>query len=144
MPVSKTSRAKGAKKSAKGQSMAEETQTSSVSSRKKTENLATEKPVPSVPAKKTSQYVVTVDNTTGVAVKVEKLDEDTGERKELTKSEYAQLQGGVSLAASPFNTGFSGSAAAVSPVESSAVIQAYYRGIADYLNALASLSGHGQ
>ena len=143
MRTRKTKSMKGTKKSAKGQRMAEETQASSTSSGKKTEPLATEKPVPSVPVKKTSQYVITVDNTTGLAVKIEKLDEDTGERTELTKSEYAQAQSGASLAAAPFYAGYGGSAPAVSPMESSALIQAYYRGIADYLNALTSLSGRG-
>src|SRR3712207_4758621 len=49
--------------------------------------FATEKPVPLSRAKETSQYVVTVNNQTGVAVKIERLNEETGERTELSQAE---------------------------------------------------------
>ncbi len=97
----------------------------------KKETLVTEKPVPSVPAKKTSQYVVTVDNETGLAVKIEKLDEGTGEHKELSKEEYTAVFAYASLAA-PYYAGYSAYAPTYSP-ESASVVQAYYRGVADYL-----------
>jgi hypothetical protein len=100
------------------------------------ETLVTEKPVPLSPAKRTSEYVVTVNNSTGLPTKIEKLDSETGKRKELTEAEYLQM---VSAATSqqPLNyLGFGSTVA--SEAVSDAVTQAYYRGIVDYLNTLSS------
>lgn len=100
-------------------------------------DLPTEKPVPSTPVKRTSQYVVTVDNETGVASKIEKLDEATGDRQELTRDEYMQVAMYASPLSAPLFTGLSGSAPA-SAAENESLVQAYYRGVAAYLNALTS------
>lgn len=97
--------------------------------------LATEKPVPSAPEKKTSQYVVTVDNQTGLASKIETLDDETGERNELTTDEYAQVMLYASYSASPFYSAMSAYIPASSS-ESNLLTRAYYRGVSDYLNAL--------
>lgn len=138
------SEASGVTKTTQGEAMAEETQTArpAKKSRKKghsskkkaasraavkkrpatyaTEALATEQPVPSTPVKKTSQYVVTVDNQTGLPVKIEKLDSATGARKELSSEEYGQALafGGLSSA------------------ETDNLVRAYYQGVTDYINAL--------
>lgn len=53
------------------------------------EALPTEKPVPSRRGGETTQYVVTVDSRTGFAVRIERLDEETGERHELPLSAFA-------------------------------------------------------
>ncbi|HJY05169.1 MAG TPA: hypothetical protein VJ323_02575, partial [Bryobacteraceae bacterium] len=52
---------------------------------------ATEKPPVIPPAPPTSLYVVEVDNKSGVAIRIEHLDEKTGERKELTDQEYKRI-----------------------------------------------------
>jgi hypothetical protein len=100
--------------------------------------LPTEKPVPSAPVKSTSQYVVTVDNRTGLPVKIEKLSDDTGARKELSMDEYARFLGYTSLASSPSSVGFSGSAPAYGSSEATALVQAYYQGVTDYFKALVN------
>lgn len=102
---------------------------------KEAQALATEQPVPSAPQKKTSQYVVTVDNQTGLPVKIEKL-EHTGKRKELTKEEYGQALAYSGLS-SPFSAG-SEDYASASPEELDSLTQAYYQGVTDYINALTS------
>jgi hypothetical protein len=93
--------------------------------------LATEQPVPSVPQEKTSQYVVTVDNQTGLFVKVEKLTA-AGERQELSQEEYerAIMEGFSSVVGGEQSGGLAPSA------ESEPLLSAYYQGVADYLNNL--------
>jgi hypothetical protein len=98
------------------------------------ETLVTEKPVASAPFKKTSQYVVTVDNSTGFIQKIERLDEETGSRKAFTKQELA-----ATLAMSPYTAAISAYASA-SPA-SAAAAQAYYQGVLDYLKALQPYVG---
>jgi hypothetical protein len=123
----KTNRQVGPKKEV--HPVAEERQATTPASKKKGAPV-TEKAVPSTPKKKTSQYVVTVDNETGLAVKIEKLEGDTGKRKELSKEEYAGLSAYAGLA-DPYG-------AMYSPMSASSVSQAYCQGIADYLKALSS------
>lgn len=147
----------GLSKTTQGEAMAEETQTDrpakksskKAGSKKKSakraaakkkpapsapEALASEQPVPSTPLKKTSQYVVTIDNQTGLPVKIEKIDGDTGKRKELTNEEYGQAFGGPPPAAA----GEMESLAQASSTEADALVKSYYQGIADYINALTS------
>ena len=148
----------GLSKTTQGEAMAEETQTDrpakksgkkAGSSKKKSakraaakkkpassapEALASEQPVPSTPLKKTSQYVVTIDNQTGLPVKIEKMDGGTGKRKELTNEEYGLAFGGLS----PAPAGEMESLAQASSTETEALVNAYYQGIADYINALTS------
>lgn len=78
---------------------------------------ATEKPVPSRPGRDTAQYVVTVDNRTGFALRIERLDEESGERQEVPLTAFAQ-------------------ASAPAASLGSAALLAYYQGYADYLKAL--------
>jgi hypothetical protein len=95
---------------------------------------ATEKPVPSEPVQATSEYVVTVNNTTAMIVKIEKVSSN-GERKELTADEYS--------AAAAYATNVVGQyymAAAASPQVDVSALQAYYQGIADYLKALYGMT----
>jgi len=94
---------------------------------------ATEKPVKLTPPERTSQYVVTVDNTTGIPTKIEKLDSSTGERKELSQAEYLQLGAAYTnpVAAMSGVPGYLGA-----PSASEGLNSAYYKGVLDYLNAL--------
>lgn len=94
--------------------------------------LATEKPVKLPSPQRTSQYVVTLDNTTGIPTKIEKLDSSTGERKELSQAEYLQLG---SLYTNPPLAAMSGVTGGT-PSTSEALNSAYYKGVLDYLNAL--------
>ncbi len=121
--------------------MAEETKTgnsagqpATASDNSKEEALVTEQPVPSVPQEKTSQYVVTVDNQTGLAVKIEKLD-DTGARKEFSPEEYQQALMGANASSTFFETELQGNELAVFD-EKDPLVAAYYQGAADYLKAL--------
>jgi hypothetical protein len=109
-----------------GQSTTEQTSTVQ-------ENVATEKPTPVGLVKKHSLYVLRVDDETGSLVKIEKLDETTQERKELTPQEYALAwaYAGASLQLAGTITGYASAAA----VESQSIVQAYYQGMIDYLNA---------
>jgi len=91
---------------------------------------ATEKPVKLPHPERTSQYVVTIDNTTGMPHKIEKLNSSTGERKELSQAEYLQLG---SLYTNPV-AAMSGTTGASST--SGALNSAYYKGVLDYLHAL--------
>jgi hypothetical protein len=95
--------------------------------------LATEKPVLVGPVKKHSLYVLTVDNDTGLPVKIEKLDEATNERTELSPKEYTQVlaYAGMSVSLAAGTSGY----ASAHVAESQSVAQAYYRGMIDYLNA---------
>jgi hypothetical protein len=111
--------------------VAEQTKKANPVQKKKKEALVMETPVPSAPEKKTSQYVVTVDNQSGLAIKIEKLDEETGQRTELSQDEYAGVLAYASLAASNYYEGYGHYA------PTGAAAQAYYQGVADYLKALA-------
>jgi len=95
---------------------------------------ATEKPVQLPPPKRTSQYVVTIETATGLPTKIEKLDADTGEKRELSQSEYLQLGSTYTNPyTNPLTSGFTESA---TPGTSEDVTTAYYRGVIDYLKAL--------
>src|SRR5690242_16558955 len=107
--------------------------------------LATEKPVPSAPEKKTSQYVVTVDNTTGLPVKMEKLDEQTGNRTEFSNEEYGLLASywGISMPSAKAGHSDLSGMDVTSTEAQTASIEAYYRlgeaycrSVADYLKAI--------
>ena len=129
---------KAAKRSASKRRAAAKKKAASAASARM-EALPTEQPVPGPPPKKTTEYVVTVDNQTGMPVKIEKLDEDTGKRKELSAEEYAQAMLYSSLSQTPYYAGVA--AAAPPPASASdtdALVQAYYQGVADYINALTS------
>lgn len=90
----------------------------------------------------TTQYIVTVDNKTGLATKIERYKEDTGERKELSATEYGQaLAYSAALPASTL-----GSAASSTPFRTAApavpgtaadwnmLVQAYVQGMVDFFN----------
>lgn len=133
--------------SAQGEIMAEEKPTNSAAKKsqeaKKSAKddqraLATEKPVPSAPVQKTSQYVVTVDNQTGVASKIEKLDDETGARQELTGDEYAQVLFYGGFSAAPFYAGLGAHMTSSAVPEGEALVQAYYRGVSAYLDSLTT------
>jgi hypothetical protein len=94
-----------------------------------TEPPVTEKPVAT--RRKISQYVVSVDGATGSIVKIEKLDEQTGKPKEFTQAEYAAAYSFASYAA-PYYAAY---AASLYDPLSSPAVQAYVKGIADYLKA---------
>ena len=93
---------------------------------------ATERPVPSAPekAKPESQYVVTVDDSTGTILKIERLSA-SGERKELSQDEYTQVQ---AYAHASF-VGLAGQmqTAASDPL----VVRAFFHGMSDYFGALS-------
>ena len=100
----------------------------------------TEKPVPSAPEKgRTSQYVVTVDERTSGILKIERLNAETGERKELTAEEYAGVIAYTNLI-SPYLAGLAAYAMSQPPLGGISPVQAYYRGMADYFQALSSSS----
>jgi hypothetical protein len=109
------------------------------SSEAKPKAAATEKPIPNVSEKRQSQYVVTVDNRTGGVLKIEKLDSDTSERKELTADEYAGVLAYANLS-SPYLAGLGAYAMSQPVLGSVSAVQAYYRGLADYFYALSSSS----
>lgn len=96
---------------------------------------ATEKPVPLPPPQKTSQYVVTIDNATGLPTKIEKLDADTGEKKELSQAEYLQLG---SMYTNPYTSPLTSGLTDYlgTPGASESLNAAYYQGVMDYLKAL--------
>jgi len=100
----------------------------------------TEKPVPSAPEKgRTSQYVVTVDERTSGILKIERLNAETGERKELTAEEYAGVIAYTNLI-SPYLAGLAAYAMSQPPLGGISPVQAYFRGMADYFQALSSSS----
>lgn len=112
----------------------------------------TEIPVPTPPRPKTSQYLITVDNSTGVPTKIEKVDSETGEKKELSKGESTRLVAAMAkpaasgvanlFAATPAAGPFAARNVSLSspfqdtPNENPALTEAYYRGVADYLHAI--------
>jgi len=109
---------------------------------------ATEKPVIKAESKNTAQYVVTMDNATGRVLKIETLNSDTGERKELTAAEYAQSTAYANLAQTPYNapgnlgqTPYYVGYGAFGPSYSAASLklaEAYYGAIGNYWKALTS------
>jgi hypothetical protein len=82
--------------------------------------FATEKPVIPPAAARTSTYVVTVDNRTGIATRIERLDEKSGERKEMSPMEYAQLAAAYYAPAT---------------ADGGVLMQAYLQGMKDYFGA---------
>lgn len=89
----------------------------------------TEKPVAT--RRKISQYVVSVDDATGSITKIEKLDEKTGERKQFNQGDYVAAYGCANYAA-PHYAAY---AASLNDPLSSPAVQAYLKGIADYVRA---------
>lgn len=111
------------------------------------ESPATERPVFSAPAPRTSEYVVTVDNQTRLPIKVEKIDPKTGKRRELSKEEYAGIYPAGRPPGAPrpaeakrpaSAASFSATASTPTPAEYTALVEAYYRGVADYIKAITS------
>ena len=92
---------------------------------------ATEKPIYNAPVKETSVYVVTFDNRTGLPTKIERLNEKTGERKELSVAEYAQVAAYWGLSPPPIVAPTSLSATAY-PSGVNPLTQAYVQGMIDY------------
>lgn len=91
-----------------------------------TRSLSTEKPmIPSGEGKQTAVYVVTVDNNTGIATRIERLDEQSGERTELSPKEYTQLMA----------SHYAGAAGAMG--QTNVLLQAYWQGMNDYFGARA-------
>jgi hypothetical protein len=89
----------------------------------------TEKPVPT--RSKTSQYVVSVDDATGFVVKIEKLDDETGQRREFTQDEYMAAYASMS-SAMPYYAAY---AASLYDPQSSPAMQAYFMALSDYVKA---------
>ena len=85
---------------------------------------ATEKPVLMGSQPTTTEYIVTVDNASGLPVKIEKLD-DAGKRQELSTAEYARVYGADPAQAAAFST-----------ADATSAIEAYYRGVVDYLTVI--------
>jgi hypothetical protein len=154
--------------------------------------LATEVPVKIAPVPELSEYVVTVDNKTGLVTRIERFNAATAERQPLSPAGHARVAsqfltttasagrvpGAVipeMLNAPAFNILLARSAAAspafseatrsavesgllasaegpVAPparkssvaADSTAVLQAYYQGALDYLNALATGAVNGR
>jgi hypothetical protein len=92
----------------------------------------TEKPV--ALRRKISQYVVSVDDATGAIVRIETLDEKTGQPREFTQEEYAAAYGFASYVA-PYYAAYT--ASLYDPL-SSAAVQAYLKGISDYLKTFSA------
>lgn len=121
---------------------------------------ATEKPPVIGPPPPVSLYVVEVDNKTGVAIRIEHFDEKTGERKELTDQEYKriypfgrpgrrpiaaakQAEASVSGTGTGMPTLKSRSTQTASrttfSAENTELVEAYCRGVADYIKTLTSI-----
>ena len=97
---------------------------------------ATEKPIYNVPVKETSAYVVTVDNRTGHVTKIERLNEEGGERKEISAAEYAYLLTYWGLAI-PSTVAPGGLSATSSTSQTHPLVQSYLQGMIDYYNTYA-------
>jgi len=97
-----------------------------------TDLSATELPPRTAPTPRTTQYLVTMDNATGLALKIEK-QEAKGAKRELGSAEFGKVAAATSAAlATPASL-------AGTTNDPTAIVQAYYKGIADYLNAIAGL-----
>jgi hypothetical protein len=138
--------AKAPNTSAKTRSAAAKRRTLAAADVVESKTPVTEKPVPLTPPPKTSQYLVTVDNFTGAPTKIERVNDQTGDKQELSRGEYASLAATVGH---PLTTPVSPRAFAVtnvsgapedffqgSPSDDPALTEAYYRGVVDYLHAL--------
>jgi hypothetical protein len=104
----------------------------------KTEAPVTGKPVErgkAVEGPTFSEYLVTVNNQTGLATKIEKLNAETGERKELSSNEYAAAFAYATGTA--FATPLSAYTAMASAPDAEELVRAYYQGISDYLKNLS-------
>ncbi len=105
----------------------------------------TEKPVP--PVKKITEYVVSIDDATGAAVKIEKIDPKTGQRRELTPEEYSGAYSFTStgdayiaaFAEPSVAPSFAAFATTPYTPSSDAVMEAYFKGIMDYFKALTGM-----
>jgi hypothetical protein len=86
---------------------------------------ATERPAKTVAGPRTTKYIVTVDNMTGLMLKVDKVTEAAGKKSAATTT-----------AVDPSNLS---STFAAPPADPTAIVQAYYRGIADYFNTLMTI-----
>lgn len=84
----------------------------------------TEKPAEVPALEMTSEYVVTVNNLTGLLAKIEKVDGATGSRAELSADEYTQTLGYPSPSAYAD--------------QMFAQVQLYYQGLSDYVNAMSA------
>jgi hypothetical protein len=93
---------------------------------------ATERPVPL--KRKIAEYVLSVDEETGVIVTIEKLDPGTGTRTELTQEEYAAAYS-YAFYAGPYYAGY---AAALFDPLSTPAAQAYLKNIAKYAKTLTA------
>lgn len=82
-----------------------------------------------------TEYVVTVNNQTGLATKIEKLSGETGERKELSSNEYAAAFAYATGTA--FSTPLSAYNAMASAPNAEELVRAYYQGVSDYLKNLS-------
>jgi hypothetical protein len=94
----------------------------------------TEKPVATT--RQLSEYVISVDEATGLVVKIEKLDGETSNRDELTQQEYAAAYSYACYTAPYYATA---AAALYDPLQSPAA-QAYLKNIADYVKAMSPSS----
>ncbi len=86
---------------------------------------AVERPVKTVERPRTTKYIVTVDNVTGLILKVDPFAEGTTKRQaeRTAKVEPASMAETV----------------ATPPEDPTGIGQAYYRGIADYYNTLMTI-----
>ncbi|MDQ3895921.1 MAG: hypothetical protein M3326_01515 [Actinomycetota bacterium] len=98
-----------------------------------TEPRVTEKPV--AQARRVAEYVVSVDQTTGAIMKIERLERD-GSRKEFTEEEYVAAYTSLSYAA-PY---FASYAAALYDPLNDPAIQTYLKAVVDYWKALIRAS----
>jgi hypothetical protein len=85
---------------------------------------ATDRPPKTVAGPRTTKYLVTVDNVTGLMLKVDKVTEAAGKSPAKT------------TAVDPSSLS---SALAAPSADPTAIVQAYYRGIADYFNTLMTI-----
>ena len=113
--------------------------TESAASAPAAEVPVTEQPVGSKPVPVTTQYVITVDNETGIATKVERIDEETADRREISADEYAAMYSYSAGMSSPELASFMSFSAPGASFGYDPLREAYYRGVADYLQALTRL-----
>src|SRR5262245_18392471 len=92
-----------------------------------------EKPVKTVQGSRTTKYVVTVDNITGLILKVDKIAEAAKEKKAAKPIKETPA---MTTAVDPASVT---ATLAAQPADPAAIVEAYYRGIADYVNALAMI-----
>jgi hypothetical protein len=87
----------------------------------------TEKPVPS--QRKISKYVASVDDATGYLIKIEKLDEKTGEPRALSTEECAA----ASAYAAPYYADYAASLYGAMSSPATHLHHAYLKAISDYV-----------